>query len=287
MATTTTPAGGGGSTPPGGPAAGPRGSRRTTVAPIRTRPSSKLVPLRFYSTAVGKKWVMGVTGLMLIGFVIAHLVGNLKLYLSKEEINLYGEALRDIPGALLPRTVLLWGLRIGLIVAFVLHIHAATTLTLLNRKARPGADRYQSKRDYVAADYASRTMRWTGVIVLLFLIFHLMDLTWGNANPDYLRGDPYNNLIYSMQRPAVAIVYILAMIALAMHLYHGAWSMFQSMGITNPRYNTLRRRIAQGIAAVVLIGNCSFPIAVQLHLVELECPGTEPTTAVCNPSANG
>src|SRR5262245_8486205 len=151
MATTTTPAGGGGTTPPGGPAAGPRGPRRSEVAPIRRRPSSRFLPLRFYSTAVGKKWVMGVTGLMLIGFVIAHLVGNLKLYLSKEEINLYGEALRDMPGALLPRTVLLWTLRIGLIVAFVLHIHAAATLTLLNRKARPAADRYRSKRDYVAA----------------------------------------------------------------------------------------------------------------------------------------
>jgi succinate dehydrogenase cytochrome b subunit len=291
MATTTTPPGGGGttpargggSTPPGGSAAPPGATGRRAVRPIQSRSSSRFLPLRFYGTAVGKKWVMGITGLALMGFVLAHLIGNVKLYLSKEEINLYGEALRDMPGALLPRTVLLWSLRIGLIVAFVLHIHAATTLTLLNRRARPGPDRYRSKRDYVAADYASRTMRWTGVIVLLFLIFHLMDLTWGNANPDFLRGDPYNNLIYSFQRPAVAIVYILAMIALAMHLYHGAWSMFQSMGITNPRYNTLRRRFAQGFAAVILIGNCSFPIAVQLHLVEVQCPGQTPTTAVCHP----
>src|SRR5262245_10143848 len=282
MATTTTPPGAGGSSPPGGGDAPAGAPRRTVLTPIQRRPSSKFLPLRFYSTAVGKKWVMGVTGLLLIGFVLAHLIGNLKLYLSKEEINLYGEALRDIPGHLLPRTVLLWGLRIGLIVAFVLHIHAAATLTVLNRRARPGAARYQSKRDYVAANYASRTMRWTGVIVLLFVIFHLMDLTWGNANPDFLRGDPYNNLIYSFQRPAVAIVYIVAMIALAMHLYHGAWSMFQSMGITNPKYNTARKRFAQAFAAVILIGNCSFPIAVQLHLVELQCPGTEPTTAVCH-----
>jgi succinate dehydrogenase / fumarate reductase cytochrome b subunit len=257
-------------------------SRRTTVTPIRSRPSSKFLPFRFYGTAVGKKWVMGITGVMLMGFVLAHLIGNLKLYLSKEEINLYGEALRNMPGALLPRTVLLWTLRVGLILAFVFHIHAATSLTLMNRKARPGPDRYQSKRDYVAADYASRTMRWTGVIILLFLIFHLMDLTWGNANPHFLRGDPYNNLIYSFQRVPVAIVYIVAMIALALHLYHGAWSMFQSMGITNPRYNTLRKRFAQAFAAVILVGNCSFPIAVQLHWVELQCPGQVPTTQVCH-----
>jgi succinate dehydrogenase / fumarate reductase cytochrome b subunit len=290
MATTTSPAGGGGTTPAAGEGASPPGGseapagarRRAAPVPIQSRPSSRFLPLRFYSTAVGKKWVMGLTGLALMGFILAHLIGNLKLYLSKEEINLYGEALRTMPGALLPRTVLLWTLRIGLILAFVFHIHSATTLTLMNRRARPAADRYQSKRDYVAADYASRTMRWTGVIILLFLIFHLMDLTWGNANPDFLRGDPYNNLIYSFQRPAVAIVYIVAMIALAMHLYHGAWSMFQSMGLTNPRYNTLRRRFAQGFAAVILIGNCSFPIAVQLHLVELQCPGQVPTTQVCH-----
>jgi len=290
MATTTTPPGGGGTTPPGaggstppGDRAAPAGApRRTAVEPIRPRPSSKFLPLRFYRTAVGKKWVMGITGLALMGFVLAHLIGNLKLYLSKEEINLYGEALRNMPGPLLPRTVLLWTLRIGLILAFVFHIHAAAGLTLMNRRARPPADRYQSKRDYVATDYASRTMRWTGIIILAFLVFHLLDLTWGTANGSrFLRGDPYNNLIYSFRRVPVAIVYIVANIALAIHLYHGAWSMFQSMGIVNPRYNKLRRRFAQGFALVILVGNCSFPIAVQLHAVTPKCPGQEPTTAVC------
>jgi succinate dehydrogenase / fumarate reductase cytochrome b subunit len=285
MATTTTPPGGSVPTGAGG-SASPGAPRRTTVAPIRPRTSSGPMLLRFYRTAVGKKWVMGVTGVVLMLFVLVHMIGNLKLYLSKEEINLYGEALRNMPGPLLPRTVLLWSIRVGLILAFVFHIHAAAGLTLMNRKARPAADRYQSKRDYVAADYASRTMRWTGVIVLLFVIFHLMDLTWGNANPHFLRGDPYNNMIYSMQRVPVAIVYIVAMIALALHLYHGAWSMFQSMGITNPRYNTLRRRFAQAFALVILVGNCSFPIAVQLHLVKTECPGQVPTTVACHSSTS-
>jgi succinate dehydrogenase / fumarate reductase cytochrome b subunit len=275
MATTTTPPTGGGTTEPG---------RKPGVAPIRKRSTSALLPVRFYRSAVGKKWVMAVTGVILIGFVVTHLIGNLKLFLSKEEINLYGEALRNMPGALLPRTVLLWTIRIVLILAFVFHIHAAAGLTLINRKARPTGYQYQSKRDYIAADYASRTMRFTGVLVLLFLIFHLMDLTWGNANPQFVRGDPYNNLVYSLQRPAAALVYALGATALAVHLYHGTWSMFQSMGITNPRYNTLRRRFAQGLAAFMLIGNLSFPIAVQLHAVEPQCPHTEPTTAVCDPS---
>ncbi|MDQ1381940.1 MAG: succinate dehydrogenase / fumarate reductase, cytochrome b subunit, partial [Actinomycetota bacterium] len=266
MATTATPPTKTANKPPVGPA----------------RPIRKLVPnappfVRFYRSSVGKKWVMAVTGVMLMGFIVFHLIGNLKLYLSKEELNLYGEALRDIPGHLLPRTFLLWVFRAGLITAFVLHIHAAYGLTLTNRKARP--QQYQSKRDYVAADFASRTMRWTGIIVLLYLVFHLMDLTWGTANSEWVRGDPYNNLVYSLQRPVVALAYAVANIALAFHLYHGAWSMFQSMGINNPRINKLRRSFATGFAGLILIGNLSFPVLIQLHVVDLQCPHTEPTTA--------
>jgi succinate dehydrogenase / fumarate reductase cytochrome b subunit len=268
MATTATPPTKPAKTPPVG-----------TAPPIRKAGPSGPPLLRFYRSAVGKKWVMAVTGVMLLGFVVAHLIGNLKLFLSKEEINLYGEALRDMPGHLLPRTFLLWVLRVGLIGAFVFHLHSAYSLTMLNRRARP--QRYESKRDYVAADFASRTMRWTGIIVLLFIIFHLMDLTWGTANPDWVRGDPYNNLVYSLQRPAVAIAYGVANIALAFHLYHGAWSMFQSMGINNPRINKLRRSFAIGFAGLILIGNLSFPILIQAHVVELKCPQTEPTTAPC------
>jgi succinate dehydrogenase / fumarate reductase cytochrome b subunit len=281
MATTTTGAdergqatGAGSTTPP----------PRPGVAPIRRRPAGGPVIVRFYRSAVGKKWVMAVTGVVLMGFVLAHMIGNLKLYLSKEEINLYGEALRNMPGPLLPRTVLLWSIRIVLILAFVFHIHAAIGLSLINRKARPAGDRYQSKRDYVATDYASRTMRWTGIIILAFLAFHLMDLTWGNANNQFVRGDPYNNLVYSFRRVPVAIVYVLANAALAFHLYHGTWSIFQSMGINNPRYNAFRRRFAQGFAAVILLGNVSFPIAVQLHAVDPQCPHAVPTTEPCRAS---
>jgi len=254
--------------------------RTTDPQPIRKRPSGGPLPVRFYRSAIGKKWVMAITGIVLMLFVLVHLIGNIKLYLSKEEINLYGEALRNMPGHLLPRTWLLWTIRTGLIAAFFFHIHSAYGLTVINRKARP--DRYQSKRDYVAADFASRTMRWTGIIVGLYVIFHLMDLTWGNANSQFVRGDPYNNLVYSLQRPAVAAVYIVANIALAIHLYHGAWSMFQSMGINNVRYNKARRGFAIGFAAFILVGNLSFPIAVQAHWVELQCPHAQPTTVACS-----
>jgi succinate dehydrogenase / fumarate reductase, cytochrome b subunit len=260
-------------------------SRRATVPvePIRRPPRRRPPwPIAFYRSTVGKKWVMAVTGIILMGFVLFHMAGNLKLYLSKEEINLYGEALRDMPGHLLPRTVLLWSIRLVLIAAFVFHIHAAASLTVTNWRARP--QKYRSKRDYVAANFASRTMRWTGVIILLYLIFHLLDLTWGNANPEFVRGDPYNNLVYSLQRPVVAAVYIAANVALAIHLFHGAWSMFQSLGLNNPRYNRARRYFATGFAGLILVGNVSFPIAVQLGAVDIECPNAPPELS-CNEAA--
>ncbi len=128
MATTTTPPTSAGSNPPG---------RKPDLVPIRPRRSSGPLIVRFYRSAVGKKWVMAVTGIILLGFILAHMIGNLKLYLSKDEINLYGEALRDMPGHLLPRTVLLWTIRVVLIFAFVFHIHSAIGLTRINRKARP------------------------------------------------------------------------------------------------------------------------------------------------------
>ena len=162
--------------------------------------------LDLYSTAVGKKYVMAITGLIGIGFVIGHLVGNLKVYLGLidhngervYDIDVYGEFLRELLVPILPRTYALWVLRLVLIGALLLHLHAAYTLTIMNRRARPV--KYQSKRDYVAADFAARTMRWTGIIVLLFLAFHLADLTWGWVNPDFVRGAVYRNLDASLSR---------------------------------------------------------------------------------------
>ena len=136
-------------------------------------------------------------------------------------------------------------MRIVLIGAFFGHIVAAYQLTRMNQKARP--TKYQSKRDYVAANFASRTMRWTGIIVALFVVFHLADLTWGSANPNFVRGDPYDNLFNSFDRVPVAIIYIVAMLALGFHIFHGAWSMFQSLGLNNPRWNIWRRYFADRV----------------------------------------
>jgi succinate dehydrogenase / fumarate reductase cytochrome b subunit len=209
-----------------------------------------------YSTAVGKKYVMAISGMVLMGYVLAHMVGNLKLYFGASSLDAYSHWLRKVGEPALPHGALLWAVRILLLGAVAAHIHAAYALTRINRKARP--DAYRSKRDYVATDFASRTMRWTGVIVVLFVVFHLLDLTWGPANPDFVSGDPYHNVVASFQRAPVAIAYVVANLALGLHLYHGAWSLFQSMGWVRP----WRRDFAIAFAALIVVGNVSFPLAV-------------------------
>ena len=221
--------------------------------------------LRFWRSAVGKKWVMAVTGIVLLGFVLGHMIGNLKVYLGAGPLDHYAEWLRTLGEPALPRTVLLWIVRVGLISAFFFHILSAAQLTRMNHRARP--TKYESPRDYAAANFASRTMRWTGVIVGLFLIFHLMDLTWGNANPSFVRGNTYENVIHSFQRVPVAIVYIFANLALAVHIFHGAWSMFQSLGLNNPKWNDARRKFALGFALIIGIANVSFPLMVVTGVV--------------------
>jgi len=153
-----------------------------------------------------------------------------------------------------------------LIGAVLLHIHAAYSLTVLNRKARPV--KYQSARDYQIANFASRTMRWTGILVVLFIAWHLADLTAGWVNPDFSRGDVYRNLDASLSRIPVALLYIVANIALGIHLFHGTWSLFQSMGWNNPKFNQWRRSAATAVATVVVVGNVSFPIMTLAGVID-------------------
>ena len=209
---------------------------------------------------------MAVTGLVLLSFVLLHMAGNLKVYDDAVHMNEYGEYLRTFGEPILPHTGFLWILRSGLIIAFALHIHAAFSLTALNRRARPTP--YHGPRDYAAANYAARTMRWSGIIVGLFLIYHLMDLTWGIGGADFERGHPYENMVASLERWPVALVYIVANLALGLHIFHGAWSLFQSLGWNNPRFNPWRKTFAVAFAAVIVAGNVSFPIAVMTGIVE-------------------
>ena len=230
-----------------------------------THRSSSNALIDLWRSAVGKKWVMALTGIGLMGFVFAHMFGNLKMFLGRTEFDHYAEGLRDLFSPIIPHGWALWGLRIGLIVMFALHIISAAQLTAMNRRSRP--IRYQSPRDYIAANFAARTMRWTGIIVALYLLYHLADLTWGWVNPDFVHGAAYDNLVASLSVPYVAAIYLVGNIALGIHLFHGAWSMFQSMGINSPRYNGVRRAFAAGFVIVTIGMNCAFVVAIQLGVV--------------------
>jgi succinate dehydrogenase / fumarate reductase, cytochrome b subunit len=222
-------------------------------------------PFSLYRTAIAKKYAMATSGIVLMTYVLLHMLGNLKLYLGPRQIDRYADWLRTMGEPAFPRTAVLWIVRAALIIAFAVHIHAAWSLTRTNLRARP--EQYRLRTDYIAANYASRTMRWTGVIVGLFVVFHLFDLTWGTVNPRFVRGEVYGNAIASFRRWPVASVYVVANVALGFHLYHGAWSLFQSMGWNHPRWNPWRRWFAGAFAIIVSAGNISFPIAVLAHVI--------------------
>lgn len=214
-----------------------------------------------WSTTVGKKLLVAVTGLGWIGFVVVHMIGNLKLFLGPEgggdrtpALNVYGEWLRELGTPALPRTVLLWILRFGLIVMFVGHVVLVAVLSYRNRAARP--QRYE-KTAHVQANPASLMMKWGGATILAFLIFHLAQFTWG-VSPDieFQRGDPYTNLTQAFyHRPWMGAVYLVAMVALAGHLYHGIYSTAQTLGINRARWEQHVRRVATGVAGLTVGGN--------------------------------
>jgi succinate dehydrogenase / fumarate reductase cytochrome b subunit len=239
----------------------------TATQPRRKRPF--LIDL--YSTAVGKKYVMAISGIAMMGFVLFHMIGNLKMYQGAEAFDQYAEFLKKLLYPLAPKSSVLWILRGGLVTMLILHLHAAWSLTRLNRHAR--AVKYQGPRDYQVAKFASRTMRWSGIIVLAYLVWHLLDFTAGTVNSvgtdgTFVRGEVYDSVVRSLDRPLVAAFYVLANILLGIHLFHGSWSIFQSMGWNNPRFNNWRRAFATGFATVVVVGNVSFPIAVIAGIVK-------------------
>jgi len=202
---------------------------------------------------------MAVTGVFLFGWILLHMLGNLKLYLGAEHLNEYAKFLITMGAPALPNKALLWVSRTLLIVAVWLHIQAATQLTLMNRAARPVGYR---DREYVVGTYAARTMRWGGVIILLFVIYHLLHFTTGTLHPSFIEGDVYHNVVTGFQVWWVSAFYIVANLALGLHLYHGLWSMFNSLGLNNPKFNHWKKVFATTFALVITAGNVSFPIAV-------------------------
>lgn len=212
---------------------------------------------RFYESTIGKKAIMAVSGMILFGFLIAHMLGNLQVFLGRDVMNHYAGSLRANPP-------LLWTARIVLLVMVVLHIWASVQLALLKKQARPVA---YIKRGNVQASYASRTMMWSGPIVGAFVIFHLLHLTTGTVHPDFVELDAYNNVVNGFLVIPVSIAYIAAMILVGFHLSHGVWSMFQSVGFSHPRYTPAIKTFAAVFSWFLIAGFISVPIAVLTGLV--------------------
>ena len=236
-------------------------SRRRAGAAASVRRLASL-----YRSSVGRKYVMALSGVAIVGFVLVHLFGTLKIFLGPESTNHYGEALRHLGGDLVPRTHLLWIFRIGLAAAFAVHLHAAFSLDRRSRRASAGSQRQPG--DGVAASYASRTMLWSGIIVGFFVVFHLADLTWGVVHPDFERGDAYNNQIASFRSPWISAVYLLGIAAMTSHLFHGLWSLFRSMGAPMQILEAVSRRAAGVVAVAIGLGYASIPVAVQLRILD-------------------
>jgi succinate dehydrogenase / fumarate reductase cytochrome b subunit len=213
----------------------------------------------FAGSSIGRKVVMAVTGAILFGFVFVHMLGNLQVYLGPAALNHYGVFLRE-----LLHGAGIWIARSVLLVAVLLHIWSATSLTLDSRRARPEGYRQQKWKE---STYASRTMRWGGVILLLFVIYHLLHFTTGTVHQSFIEGDVYHNFVSGFRVVPVSLFYIFAMLALGLHLRHGVWSMFQTLGVSHPRYIRMAHVGAWIFAAIIVIGNISFPLAVLAGIV--------------------
>jgi succinate dehydrogenase / fumarate reductase, cytochrome b subunit len=212
---------------------------------------------RYYRSTLGKKFAMAVTGGILFAFVLLHMLGNLQVFLGREQLNSYARLLRVEPAVL-------WAARLILLTCVGVHILAAVQLTAHDWTMRPVG---YAKRRYRAASYSARTMVWSGPIVGAFVIYHLLHFTVGTLHPDFTPGDVYHNVVTGFSVWYVSAFYVFAQVLLGLHLYHGLWSLFQTVGATHASHDSLRRAFASAMAYLVVVGNCSIPLAVLLGLV--------------------
>jgi succinate dehydrogenase / fumarate reductase cytochrome b subunit len=232
------------------------GDRTGRSAAVRRRPPRV--------SSVQLKFVMAVTGAILVLYLIAHMLGNLKIFFGEQALNTYAHWLREIGEPALPGQGMLWLVRVVLLVSVGAHIVAATVLARRARAARPV--RYAHRRP-VSTGYAARTMRWGGVIILLFVIYHILDLTTGTVNPNGVSGEVYDNVVADFSRWYVTLAYTVAMIAVGFHVRHGVWSALQTLGRSSGPYQMRYKAIALVFAVVLTAGFLSVPFAVQFGLV--------------------
>ncbi|WP_243737640.1 succinate dehydrogenase cytochrome b subunit [Blastococcus xanthinilyticus] len=217
------------------------------------------------TNSVFKKAVMAVSGIILVLYLIAHMIGNLKAFSGAESFNSYSGWIRTVGNPALPGATALWIIRIVLLVAVVAHIWAAVSLWRQAKRARPQG--YVTKKA-VAQSYASRTMRWGGVIILAFIVFHILDLTLGTVNAEGFDSEPFDRMLASFQNPVVTIFYAIAVILLGMHLRHGIWSATQTLGQSNRRREKTVSAFAVVLATVLTIGFLLTPFAILFGLID-------------------
>lgn len=221
----------------------------------------------FLTSTLGCKYIMALTGLGLIGFVILHMLGNLQIFLGAEALNHYAQTLEDLGP-------LLWMARSGLFTIFVIHLGCALTLARRNAKARP--DPY-IKHATIQASWASLYMIQTGIVILIFVIYHILHFTLGVIDPSTMihppvgehHHDVYQMVVGAFRQWPVALVYIVAQFFLAAHLWHGASSLFQSLGLNHEKYNKLIRCFGPALATLIFIGNSAIPVAAFTHTLKL------------------
>lgn len=232
------------------------GGRRDLAmsAAIVVKPEERIA---FYEAPVGKKAIVAVTGLVLIGYVVAHMLGNLQIFLGRERINAYAELLhRSGP--------LLWGARVVLLAAVGLHILFTLQLWLLKRRARPV--RYYRKMDVPSA-YAARTMILSGPLIAAFVIFHVLHLTTGHAGLPFEPLNVYDNIVRGFRIWYVSLTYMLAVSLVGVHVWHGLWSMLHTLGLDDERYRPALQRISHAVGLLTALGYLSIPVAVLTGLV--------------------
>lgn len=231
---------------------------------------------RFWQSTIGKKIVMAVTGMIGILFVLGHMSGNLLMFKGQDAMHQYAQLLRtSMP--------LLWAVRLALIAAVVLHALSAYQLTMRSRAARP-VD-YASRRPQVTT-FAAKTIRWGGVLLLVFIVVHLLQLTTGTIHPQFTHLDPYNNVRIALGNPLIATFYLVAMLALGLHLYHGTWAAFRTLGATPSTAHPLKRRVALIVAIIVALGFMIIPLATLAGAFQEMPPVQEPEANAVAPSVS-
>ena len=219
----------------------------------------------FTRTTVGKKVLVAVTGFILLGFVIVHMIGNLKAFQGADYFDHYAEALRALGAPFFGHGQALWLFRVVLLAAVGIHAWFGITLWLLSNRARPVG---YKKEPHLEVSATSRLQRWGGLLIGAYVVYHILHFTTGSVHPQFVAGKAYSNMVIGFESLFASAAYVVAVAILALHLYHGTWSGLQTLGLNHPRYNPWRRAIAAVLAIVLFVGFASVPLAVQLGVLK-------------------